>query len=133
MRSPLSSGNESDESSDIDGNGIEKSCGGNNVKRSLVNQSTDIASNNCSDILNIKKNSFSKESALTNQKNNSDNNSPAKKNKSQTLTKVCSPSDLSGIPQGVLLQLIESGHLQVHTEEGIIIFFFCPSFISIEK
>ena len=126
MRSPLSSTNESDESSDVEGSGIVKNCGGNNTKRPLVAQSTGVASNNCSGVFNIKKDSFPKDLAHTNLKFSSESNSsPMKKTILSTSDKSYPSSDLSSVPQGVLLQLIESGHLQVHTEEGIkYIFYF---------
>ena len=120
MRSPLSSTNESDESSDIEGSGIVKNCGGNNNKRPLVAQSTGVASNNCSGVFNIKKDSFPKDLARTNLKYSSESiSSPIKKTIFNATDKGYPASDLSSVPQGVLLQLIESGHLQVHTEEGI--------------
>lgn len=36
----------------------------------------------------------------------------------ECLTSYATPTGLTGVPQDMLLKLIQSGHLQLHTEEG---------------
>ncbi|KNC31485.1 hypothetical protein FF38_07395 [Lucilia cuprina] len=121
-RSPISSTNDSDESSDLEG--IP------NVNNNCLNTESVPEEN----IINIDANGC-KTSSTVNKDNNKEMVYPTSfepkrickslhkgnlrnNNALYSLqTRIHQPADKSNVPQNVLLQLIEAGHLEVHTEE----------------
>uniref|UniRef100_A0A1A9UWA4 Uncharacterized protein n=1 Tax=Glossina austeni TaxID=7395 RepID=A0A1A9UWA4_GLOAU len=125
-RSPVSSGNESDDSSDFechtatDGRiGTEKSCNLDSNLENKNNADVRIDEKKCfaqgmdQDMVTVGGGSRQNQCTTI-------STAPEKKFHPNPATESMfySASALSNVPQDVLLQLIQSGHLQVHTEEG---------------
>ncbi|XP_037807854.1 serum response factor homolog [Lucilia sericata] len=123
VRSPISSTNDSDESSDLEGITNVSSNNCLNTESAPEENIINIDSSDCkstsTDNKDNKKEMFypttfeSKRICKYLQKGNLGN-----KNGLHSLeTRIHQPTDNSNVPQNVLLQLIEAGHLEVHTEE----------------
>ncbi|KAM7341627.1 serum response factor blistered isoform 2-T4 [Cochliomyia hominivorax] len=109
VRSPISSMNDSDESSDFDGTGFNLNP--NSFDAAAAEISTDIQLNIVENVYKDKEESFVKKQP------NKDVERDVNLNAKAPNLHENSCVEISNVPQNVLLQLIEAGHLKVHTEE----------------